>query len=713
MGDPVPPMRFDLLHPAIQHHVVNSLGWRTLRPLQTATIEPILAGEHLIATAPTAGGKTEAAVLPLLSRMLSEDWRGLSVLYVCPLRALLNNLHQRLERYGQLVGRRVGRWHGDIGQSERDRLLAEPPDMLLTTPESLEAMLVSTRVSHERWFADIRAVVVDEAHAFAGDDRGWHLLAVLERITRLTGREVQRIALSATLGNPTELLAWLTATCHRPARVVNPPAESGPPAHVTLDYVGSLANAAVVISRLHRGEKRLVFVDSRARAEQLALALRRHDVTTFVSHGSLGAGQRRAAEQAFAEERNCVIVATSTLELGIDIGDLDRVIQIDAPPTVAAFLQRLGRTGRRPDTARQALVLATGDEALLRAAAVLLRWADGYVEPIIPPAAPLHLVAQQLLALSLQESGIGRKLWAEWLGEPFVLGPDAAAAVSTITDYLVAAGFLVDDSGILGVGAEAEAALGRQHFMELLSVFTSPPVFSVRHGRVEIGLVPDQTLMARPVGRAAGGVAVLLLAGRSWAIVHIDWNRRVVQVEPTDAPGVARWSGNAQPLNAVIARGVREVLLGSDPSGVTLSQRASERLAQLRAEHLWVRPDATALVVDSRGRARWWTFAGWRANLWLARAATDLRHEVAAIDDLTIALDPGTTLEQLRQAISEATKKPIDLTPWLTTEAIDGLKFSDCLPTGLATEVITRRLADPQSTARTLGERLVGWRDAT
>jgi ATP-dependent helicase Lhr and Lhr-like helicase len=549
-------------------------------------------------------------VLPLLSRMLSEDWRGLSVLYVCPLRALLNDLHQRLGRYGQLVGRRVGRWHGDVGQSERDRLLAEPPDILLTTPESLEAMLVSPRVPHERWFADVRAVVVDEVHAFAGDDRGWHLLAVLERITRIARREVQRIALSATLGNPASLLAWFTATCRGPARVVNPPAQSRP-AEVTLDHVGSLANAALVVSRLHRGQKRLVFVDSRARAEQLAVALRGHDVTTFVSHGSLGAGERRAAEQAFAENRDCVIVATSTLELGIDVGDLDRVIQIDAPPTVTAFLQRLGRTGRRLDTTRHALVLATGDDALLRAAAVLLRWGEGYVEPIVPPPAPLHLVAQQLLALCLQERGVGRKLWAEWLGEPFALGPEAASAVAAITDHLVASGFLVDDSGILGVGGEAEAVLGRRHFMELLSAFTSPPVFSVRHGRAEIGLVPDETLMARPAGHGGGGAAVLVLAGRSWAILHIDWGRRVVQVEPTDVPGVARWSGSAQPLGAAITRGVREVLVGSDPAGVTLSRRAGERLAQLRAEHPWVVADTTSLVIDVRGRVRWWTFAGW------------------------------------------------------------------------------------------------------
>jgi ATP-dependent Lhr-like helicase len=713
MADPVPAAPFELLHPAVQHHVVNSLGWRTLRPLQTATIQLILAGDHLIATAPTAGGKTEAAVLPLLSRMLSEDWQGLSVLYVCPLRALLNDLHQRLDRYARLVGRRVGRWHADVGRPERDRLLAEPPDMLLTTPESLEAMLVSPRVLHGRWFADVRAVVVDEVHAFAGDDRGWHLLAVLERVTRLSGREVQRIALSATLGNPASLLAWLTATCRGPARVVNPPAEPDSSAEVILDHVGNLANAALVISRLHRGEKRLVFVDSRARAEQLAVALRGRDVTTFVSHGSLGAGERRAAEQAFAESRDCVIVATSTLELGIDVGDLDRVIQIDAPPTVTAFLQRLGRTGRRPDTTRHALVLATGDDALLRAAAVLLRWGEGHVEPITPPPAPLHLVAQQLLALCLQERGVGRRLWTEWLGKPFALGPEAAAATATITGHLVASGFLVDDGGILGVGGEAEVVLGRRHFMELLSAFTAPPVFSVRHGRAEIGLVPDETLMARPSGHAAGGAAVLVLAGRSWAILHIDWGRRVVQVEPTDAPGVARWSGSAQPLDATITRGVREVLLGSDPAGVTLSHRAGKRLAQLRAEHPWVRADATSLVTDARGRTRWWTFAGWRANFWLAQAAADLRREVAAVDDLTVALDPGATLEQLRHVISEATEASIDLAPWVTAEAVDGLKFSECLPPSLATQVITRRLADPEATTRVLGERLVRWRDTT
>ena len=156
---------FDQLHPAVQHHVVNTLGWPGLRPLQSDAIGPILAGEHVLALAPTAGGKTEAAVLPLLSQIATEGWRGLSVLYVCPLRALLNNLHPRLERYAEFVGLRVGLWHGDIGAGARNRIIAEPPEILLTTPESLEAILMSTRRDHAEFFSGVRAVVIDEVHS--------------------------------------------------------------------------------------------------------------------------------------------------------------------------------------------------------------------------------------------------------------------------------------------------------------------------------------------------------------------------------------------------------------------------------------------------------------------------------------------------------------------------------------------------------------------
>lgn len=245
------------LHPLLAHHVVNTLGWPTLRPLQQAALEPIRDGEHVLLVAPTAGGKTEAALFPLLSRLLEQEWPPLSVLYLCPLRALLNNLHPRVERYATLIGRRAGLWHGDVSDSARQAIRADPPDVLLTTPESIEAMLLSRRTDHEHLFRNLRAIVVDEIHAFAGDDRGWHLLAVVERVQRLAGRELQRVGLSATVGNAQAILAWLTRTCSEPGQVIQPAGESDArAADVTIDHVGNLSNAAAVISRLHRGEKR-------------------------------------------------------------------------------------------------------------------------------------------------------------------------------------------------------------------------------------------------------------------------------------------------------------------------------------------------------------------------------------------------------------------------------------------------------------------------
>ena len=319
---------------ALEYHVANSLGWYDLRPLQKASIEPVRSGADCLLIAPTAGGKTEAATFPVLSRMVDEEWQGLSVIYVAPLKALLNNLLPRLEQYTAWLGRRVALWHGDVGDGERRRILSDPPDILLTTPESLEAMLVSRRVENHLFFRSVRALIADEVHAFAASDRGWHLVAVLERLQRLCGQRIQRIGLSATLGNPDDVLRWLqgsNADAGAPARVVI--GEGGPAVEpdVTLDFVGSVDNAAVVLSQMFLGEKRLVFCESRSQAEELAFALRSNRVETYVSHSSLSVDERRRSERAFAEGRDCVIVATSTLELGIDIGDLDRMIQLDSP----------------------------------------------------------------------------------------------------------------------------------------------------------------------------------------------------------------------------------------------------------------------------------------------------------------------------------------------------------------------------------------------
>jgi ATP-dependent Lhr-like helicase len=685
------------LHPTLAHHIVNTLGWRSLRPLQEEALGPLLAGSDAVLLAPTAGGKTEAAMFPLLSAMATQKWSGVSLIYVCPIKALLNNLLPRLESYAGWLGRRVALWHGDVSGSARDGIRRDPPDILLTTPESLESMLVSTKLEHRVFFAGVRAIVVDEVHAFAGDDRGWHLLAVLERLTHLIGHPIQRVGLSATVGNPSDLLRWLQGSSAglRPARVISPDItkpSSGPPSgDVELDYVGSVENAAKVISSLHRGEKRLVFCDSRRIVEHLGAALRARGVTTFLSHASLSVEERRQAEQAFSEARDCVIVATSTLELGIDVGDLDRVIQINAPPTVASFLQRIGRTGRRPGTARNCLFLALDEDGLLGAAGLLTLWGQHFVEPVTAPPEPRHIVAQQLLALCLQEGQVGSHTWREWWSG---LGPFGSA--EPVLSHLVSNGFLDSDGGMLFIGPSAEKVFGHRHFMEITSVFTSPPEFTVLHGRAEIGRTDPSLLADREEGPR-----LLLLAGRSWRVTWIDWRRRRCFVEPADGGGRARWnSGGFGGVSYQLMRAMRDVLLGTDPP-VRLTRRAIDALADARENLLdTIHPAGTVITRAPTGDIRWWTWAGYRANMTLRTSLSAVTDAKQQVSDEWLRLRSDLTIDMWRAVLEDAADHLC--LPEPDEKALAGLKFGAALPQRLAERTLAVRLADLEGAAATL-----------
>ncbi|MEV5570210.1 DEAD/DEAH box helicase [Spirillospora sp. NPDC052269] len=685
------------LHPVVLHHIVNSLGWPDLRPLQRRAVAPILDGEDVLLLAPTAGGKTEAAVFPILTAMAQQQWTGASVLYLCPLKALLNNLAPRIDQYAQWLGRSAGLWHGDTRESARRRIRLVPPDILLTTPESLESMLISHKTDHDQVLGGVRAVVIDEVHAFAGDDRGWHLLAVLERLTRVTGRPIQRIGLSATVGNPHRLLSWLqgAAAGARSARVVAPETvtQKAPvAARIELDFVGSIENAAKVIASLHQGEKRLVFCDSRSQVEQLGAALRARDVTAFLSHASLSAGERHRSEQAFAEARDCVIVSTSTLELGIDVGDLDRVIQIDSPATVASFLQRLGRTGRRSGTERTCLFLATKENALLQAAGLLLLWGCGWVEDVVAPPAPRHLVAQQILAVALQEHRLGNREWAtQWNGlSPFDRSGEP------ILRHLLAEGFLDEDDGMVFIGPEAEKRFGHRHFIELTASFTAPPQFTVLSGRSEIGRTDPSVLTEdRP------GPRRLLLAGRTWQVTYIDWKRRRCFVEPAEGGGIAKWtSGGIAGLSFELAQAMRDVLLGADPP-VELTRRAAGKLALLRSERAPGSVHPAGPVITRAGTdVRWWTWAGYRANAVLTATLSSVTDPVQRPTDLFVRLRDDLTPEMWAAARTDA---PLVL-PDVDARAVRGLKFAAALPAHLAVATVAARLADLDAAAKTLGE---------
>ena len=671
----------DRLHPAVQYHIVNSLGWPRLRALQEQSLAPILDGDHALLIAPTAGGKTEAAVLPVLSRMISEDWRGISVLYICPIKALLNNLESRLSRLTGLLGRTTQLWHGDVSAGDKRKAERELPDVLLTTPESLEGMLLGFRRDHQRLLGAVRCVIVDELHAFAGDDRGWHVLALLERIRGICGRDPQRIGLSATVGQPRALLHWFAGHADGARTLVQieaPPAQ----ADVKVDFVGSLENAAIVISQLHRGEKRLVFVDSRSRVEDLSQALRARGVNVFVSHAALSADLRRQAEQAFAEGQNCVIVATSTLELGLDVGDLDRVIQIDAPGSVASFLQRMGRTGRRDGARRNTLFLATHDSGLLGALAVVSLFQQGYIEPVEAPPWPMHILVQQLFATLFERRlEVDEREFAAMLGRVPEFRERLADVWPAVIDFLCAGGWLHRDGGTLALGLKGESRFRGKRLADLCVSFDSPRTFAVLLGNKHLGDIDPLTLST---GR--DGPRILALNGRSWRVTSVEWDRGQVYVEPAEERGRSQWISEARGASRALAQEVRRVLEHEDvPSDELLTQRSRERLAELR-EELGHTLAARPLRRDD-GSFDWWNYVGIASNILLAAKVHAVGGHCKAVDSFGIRV--SISAEKLESAGGWRGIEALEIEG--LTFGTTPLKFSDLLPEGLVARVLLKR----------------------
>jgi len=687
---------FELLSGALRYQILHTLGWMSLRKVQEASIEAIVSEANCVILAPTAGGKTESAFFPLLSRMETDDWRPISVLYLSPIRALLNNQEDRIAHYAGFVGRRVFKWHGDVDAGPRREMIREPADILLTTPESLEAMLMSARVPAGELFAGLRAVVIDEVHAFAADDRGAHLAAVLERLCRHAGRDVQRIGLSATVGNPDEILRWIAGSSKRPGIVVDPGGARAQP-DLVVDHVGDLTNASQVIAALHRGQKRLVFVDSRRQAEDLAKQLVGRDVDAHVTHGSLSAPERRDAERAFTEGRDCVIVATSALELGIDVGDLDQVLQIDAPSSVASFLQRMGRTGRRDQATPNCTFLCTKDATVLQAAALVQLQRDGWVEDVRPSRRASHVYAHQVMALAIQEGGVERGAIDAWLTGATPFADLTSEDRESVVAHMLSTGILADHGGgRLWLGEEGERVYGRANFRALYAVFESPRLITVLADAYEVGTIDANFLESID---EADAPATFTLGGKSWLVVHIDWKRGKCIVRPSPEGRPARWSGVPRFLSYDVCQTMRELLVvdAVDPSW---SKRASATMELLRAEHAFLR-DERAPRIERKDEITWWTFAGGAANLLLARMIEEALGAKAIARNTNIKLIDGAG--KSRAALDElvarwrSEARPTDddaLRVALAVKRGRLSKFEPCLPEPLLRALAARTTLD-------------------
>jgi ATP-dependent Lhr-like helicase len=384
------------------------------------------------------------------------------------------------------------------------------------------------------------------------------------------------------------------------------------------------------------------------------------------------------------------------LELGVDVGDLDRVVQIGAPASVRSFLQRMGRTGRRISTQRTCLFLASDDEELLVALAIASLWRDGVVDPVTPPARPAHIYAQQVMALALQLGGVARPDLDAWLGDAAGEVPEADRIAAV--QYMLKTGVLAEDGGILGLGERGEREFGRRHFADLVAAFTTPLMLAVFHGTAEVGTVHPASL-ARYRGVEA---PVLLLGGRSWHVAEVDWPRRRVSVLPAAGGGRSRWLGSGRTLSARVSHSAERIVAGSLP-GCRLSRRAAARLAEVRERLAFVDCRSLPIVAGNDDRVRVWHFAGGLASVSLARALSLTGSARAQWDDFSVSVR-ATSTGPVARAI--AAVDPADAGPPLPDDMAAARKFSICLPKSIAAAVLGARTAAPEAVAAILSRPL-------
>lgn len=607
---------FDRYAPFVQEYIYRN-HWENLRAIQVAAAEAIFGtDENVLLTASTASGKTEAAFFPIITLFSEDPPASVGCIYIGPLKALINDQFSRLTDLCAEADIPVWHWHGDVAQNHKSKLLKHPSGILQITPESLEAMLLHKHAAIPKLFGDLRFVVIDEVHSLLRGDRGGQTLCLIERLSRIAGVNPRRIGLSATIGDPEKTGAFLSLGTGRTTIVPKIEAKGNrwrlsmehfyvkdvqaaegkeiPHALPVLEEKTDTApeNADPGIGYIYehtRGKKCLVFVNSREVCESVTTTLRqycekmREPDRFLIHHGNLSASYRETAEALMKDEsQTMTTVTTATLELGIDIGRLERAFQIDAPWTVSSFLQRMGRTGRRDNPSEMWFVMREDDpepRAMLPAtipwsllqgiALVQLYQEERWCEPPRLNRLPYSLLYHQTMSTLASSGELSPRALADR-----VLRLNYFHRI-TQEDYRVLLRHLIQtdhiqqtEQGGLIVGLAGERVI---HSFKFYGVFVESEEYTVRCDSQELGTV----VMPPPVGEK------LAIAGHVWVVLDIDHKRHLVYCEQVKGSIPAYFGQCPGDLHTRILQRMR-LVLQEDRAYPYLMKNAVARLAQAR-----------------------------------------------------------------------------------------------------------------------------------
>ena len=586
---------YNRLAPFIQEYIYNN-NWTELRPVQAAACKVIFDTDaHLLVAAGTASGKTEAAFLPVLTHLYEKPSKTVGAIYIGPIKALINDQFERLNDLLREADIPVYHWHGDVSQTRKKQLLKNPSGILQITPESFESLLINKHEDLIRLFGDVRFVVIDEIHAFMGTERGCQILCQLERLANFTKNKHRRIGLSATLGDYSLAEDWLSSGTDK--SVITPKIEAAKrQIKLALEhfYVPEKADAEITdcdkyIFNLSQSRKCLIFANNKSQTESIIASLRqiaaneRQPDIYHVHHGSISASLRQIAENAMREPHQpAVTAATLTLEVGVDIGYLQRVIQLESPSSVASFLQRLGRTGRRGEPADMRFVCSEKRppleaplpkqipwQLLQSIATIQLYLEDKWIEPIEPIKYPLSLLYHQTMSILAATKEISPSALAQKVFSLSSFQYISQEDYKLLLRYLVSIDHISKtESGKLILGLAGEKIVKRFQFY---AVFPETIEFSVKHDSTDIGTI----VIVPKVGSQFG------LAGKTWEVLDINFAKKTIFVKQVEGKAGIFWRGGNGTIHSKILERMRRVLL-EDTEYVYLQTNAKKRLQEAR-----------------------------------------------------------------------------------------------------------------------------------
>ena len=571
------PDAFQRLAPFVQEFVYRQ-SWKELRSLQVQAIEAIFdSDDDILVTTGTASGKTEAAFLPILSLISVEPVGSVRAIYVGPLKALINDQFRRLELLCNDGGIPIHRWHGDVGSSQKSELVDNPGGVLQITPESIESLFINKTNYLHRLFGGLRYIVVDEVHSFLKSDRGVQLRSQLDRLEQYaTTTRPRRIGLSATVGNPEVAKQWLNPRNPNKVRIIDPVIDDIPVRlshlHFTLTKEELPTELLDDLYALTKQKRSLIFCNSRRFVELVTSQLNRRSNRDRVlehylpHHGSISKEIREDAERRMRDDdQPTSVVCTNTLELGIDIGQLDLAVQIDSTHTVMSFVQRLGRTGRRQGASRIIQIYTSdlqpepSDEfyerlpySLLKALSVVDLFLEGWLEPPQQRTIPYNVLYHQLLSRLVETHGaMPKDLVAYFMNSGVFPGatPDDYAG---LLKHLASIDHIEQmETGKLILGLAGEKVLRSKDFY---AVFATPPEWDVFYKERTLGRITP-----RPDLQPG---TCLLLVGRLWEVKDILTEKQQVIVESAkDAHDVMFLGTGIPEMHPKVAQRVREFLL--------------------------------------------------------------------------------------------------------------------------------------------------------